>query len=184
MFPFLFNGMINGNNNRNIRNKRTNNNNQKVNNDFNTIFNSMFTTMVNDTGLINNIVDSVINSDVFSSMLTEVDNENLKIKEYNDKYVIEGNFPGINKKDIDIDYDKDRITIKVSRNKVYRNNTNTMVAFIQEGGDLVKSFYVPNTEESQIKAAFHSNILRICLPKQNVISEEGTIIDVDNFTET
>lgn len=209
MFPFLFGGMLNGmmnNNNYNNWNMNNNyNNNYNGNNNynngwnannsldlgesfantFNSVFTQVFTTLVNNTELIDNIVDSVINSDAISSMIDEIDELgeiDFKITNYSDKYLIEGNLPGIDKNSIDIDYENERVLIKVKKSQVFSNGVNTMVAFVQLGQNIEKSFYVPDVDKNKIRATYRDNVLKIYLPKKPK-EEEPTIIDVDSFTE-
>lgn len=212
IFNGMFNGMMNNNynngwnmnnNNWNMNNNYNNwnqnnnynngwNGNNNLNledtfaNTFNTVFTQVFSTLINNTDLIDDIVDSVINSDVVASMMDEIDGLgeiDFKITNYNDKYLIDGVLPGIDKKSIDIDYENERVLIKVKKSQVFSNGVNTMVAFVQPGENIEKSFYVPGVDKEQIRATYRDNNLKIYLPKKTK-EEEATIIDVDDFTES
>ena len=81
---------------------------------FNNIFNEVFTTLINNEELINGIVDTVMNSDVVNSLLDEEEEEEelkLEFRDYGDRYLIEGKIEGVDKKDIDVDYDNEHISI-------------------------------------------------------------------------
>ena len=45
---------------------------------------------------------------------------NLEFKDYGDRYLIEGAIEGVEKRDIDIDYDNEHISIKVKRDALRR----------------------------------------------------------------
>lgn len=80
---------------------------------FNNIFNEVFTTLINNEELINGIVDTVMNSDVVNSLLEEEEEEEelkLEFRDYGDRYLIEGKLEGVDKKDIDVDYDNEHIS--------------------------------------------------------------------------
>ncbi|GAB6168791.1 hypothetical protein JCM1393_12510 [Clostridium carnis] len=197
MFPFLVNGMINslfnnGNyNNNNFNNNYNNINSNQMNNLFNSplnntfggIFNQVFTSVINNQDLITDIVDTLLNNDTMNSILNSLEDLEMELKDYGDRYLIEGKLPGIDKKNIDIDYNNDHVLVKVKRKQVFSNGRNAMVAIMQEGNDIEKSFYVPNVNSNKIKAVFNSEVLRIYLPKKEIVESNGTIIDVDNFTK-
>lgn len=199
MLPFLLNNMLGGVNNNspnNYQNNYSNNyNNGYVNNynnmpkvgdafsSFGTIFNQVFTTLINNEEIIDNIIDNVMNSDLVNDIIDGLDEMNLELKNYDDRYVIEGVLPGISKKDIDIDYKNEHIEVTVKMNQVFSNGSNTMVAFVQPGRDLKKNFYVPNIDTSKIKAVYNSDLLRVYLPKKTKIETNAEIVDVVDFTD-
>ena len=121
MFPFYTNNDSSENNiNKNIKDNY-NNNYQDINSiissivgNFNTVFNQVLTTLVQNEDLINNIIDNVLNSDAVNSIIITIEEKsNFKLREYEDRYLIEGKLLGINKKDIDVDYENDHIKISV-----------------------------------------------------------------------
>ena len=148
------------------------------------MFNNMLS-VVNDRGLIDNIVDSILSNDNFQSMIESVDNMHnleLELKEYKDVFLVEGKLPGINKKDIDIDYLDDKLIIKVKRNQVFSNGYNTMIGIYQPNNDYTRIFYVPGIDAFKIKAVYTSEVLQIYLPKTTNIKQADSangIIDVD-----
>lgn len=200
MFPFLINnvmgGMFNESNN-NVNDNINNNFNNSYNyssfsngNDimgvlggtFNSVFNQVFTTLITNEDLINNIVDTVLNSDVVNSVLEGLDDElDFDFIDYGDRYLIEGKLVGLDKKNIDIDYENDHIRIKIKKNQVF-NNGNSVVAVFQEGSNLEKSYYVPNVEANRIQAVYNADVLRIYLKKRPAVDKDTTIIDVESFT--
>lgn len=178
------------NNQRNYNNKNNYNNgynNNPVNNIvggmslFGNIFNQVFTTVMNNTELIDNIVDSVLNSEVVSSMINEIDSFELEMEEYEDRYIVSGKFPGVEKKDIQIDYDYGELKIKSKRKQVFNNGTNTMIAIVDNRDDFEKVFKVENIDTTRIKAAYHDNNLKITLFKNN--EDIQPIIEVTSYTE-
>lgn len=92
------------------------------------------------------------------------------INNYDDKYVIEGMFPGINKRDIIIDYKDDYINIKVS-------GENYITAY-----DMFrKVFYVPGIDVSNMNISYKNDVLHFELPKLLLQQEEVEIIDVNYY---
>lgn len=149
---------------------------------FNSIFNDVFSTLINNEGLINSIVETVINSDVMNSLIEEEESEeeiDLEFRDYGDRYLIEGKLEGVNKKDIDVDYDNEHISIKVKRDAIKDNYFK--IAMLEEKDYAERSFYVPRVDSKRIQAVFNADVLRIYLKKLPEIEEGTTIIDVEEY---
>ena len=150
---------------------------------FNSIFNEVFTTLINNEELITNIVDTVVNSDIVSSLIEdEEDYEEIRLefRDYGDRYLIEGKLEGVSKKDIDIDYENEHISIKVKRNALKDNSIK--IAILQEKDYAEKSFYVPKVDQRRVQAVFNADVLRIYLKKLPEIEEGTTVIDIEDYT--
>ena len=149
---------------------------------FSSIFNDVFNTLINNEGLINSIVETIINSDAMSSLIEEEDEEEIKLdfRDYGDRYLIEGKLEGANKKDIDIDYENDHISIKVKR-QALKDNSLT-IAMIQDKDYAERSFYVPRVDPRRIQAVFNADVLRVYLKKLPEVDEGTTVIDVEEYS--
>lgn len=151
---------------------------------FNSIFNDVFSTLISNEGLINSIVDSVVNSDLVNSLMEEEEEEEIRLdfRDYGDRYLIEGKLEGASKKDIDIDYENEHISIKVKRDAL-RDNSLT-IAMIQEKDYAERSFYVPKVDPRRVQAVYNADVLRIYLKKLPEIEEGTTVIDVEDYTNS
>ncbi|NLZ35261.1 MAG: Hsp20 family protein [Clostridiales bacterium] len=195
MFPFYKNNAskvrkTNKSINNNFENSydKKNFSQQDINNIINSItgsFTTVFESLVQNEDLINNIIDNVLNSDAVNSLINAIEEKSyFKLREYDDSYLIEGKLFGVDKKDIDIDYEDNHIKISVKKNLNLSNkNDNMIMWFYQEGNVLEETYYVPNIDEKSIRAVYTSNILIIYLKKKRDIITDGEIIDVDDFTE-
>lgn len=153
---------------------------------FPVMLNNMFGEVMNDRGLIDNIVDSILSNDNFQSMVSNIDNMNgfdLQLKEYKDLFLVEGKLPGINKKDIDIDYTDNKLIIKVKRNQVFSNGYNTMIGIYQPGNDYQRIFYVPGVDCLKVKAVYAGEVLQVYLPKKYNIDNSSSVIEVEYKSE-
>lgn len=150
---------------------------------FNGIFNEVFNSLITNESLINSIVDSLLNSDIVNSIIEEEEEEeelNLEFRDYGDRYLIEGKLEGLNKEDIDIDYDNDHISIKVNREALKYGGL--PISILQDEDYIEKSFYVPRVDKKRIQAVYNADVLRIYLKKLPEVEEGTTIIDVENYT--
>lgn len=149
------------------------------------VFQSTFNTLMN-SDIIDNIVDSVFNNDAINNMINEIENMfsfDINLSERENEYIISGRLPGIRKQDIDIDYDNNYVTVKVTKNQFFSNGSNFSVVIMQPGEKQIKDFYVGNVDPYGIKAVFKNEMLTIKVPKKNRIDDHVTIINVDYTTE-
>lgn len=149
---------------------------------FNSIFNDVFNSLITNESLINSIVDSVLSSDIVNSIIEEEEEEDLKFdfRDYGDRYLIEGKLEGLNKEDIDIDYDNDHISIKINREALSKSGL--LISMIKDKDYIEKSFYVPRVDSKRVQAVYNADVLRIYLKKLPEAEEGTTIIDVENYT--
>ena len=148
------------------------------------VFSNVFTTVINNTELIDNIIDSVLNSEGMKGIISELENmtnAEITFNEYSTAYVIDGKLPGVEKKDLAIDYENNYITIKVVGNQIYSNGNNLTVAVINQNGDIEKDYYVKEANPSKIRAFFKNGNLKVIIPKKKPMENKNTIIDVKSY---
>ena len=148
------------------------------------VFSGTFNLISDGLNMIDNIIDNVINSEFMDNLVDNIENMsaiNVNFKEHKRAYTIECYLPGVNKENIDIDYENNYITLKIKRNMFYTNNQNIAMAVIQSGGDIEEDYYVENADAYNIKAVFKNETLKVLIPKNTYIGTDTTIIDVDNY---
>lgn len=168
------------------------------NNDFFNLFNQTFNTLMNNSNFIDSIVNSVFNSN-FIENLAQSFNENynnesndvirVNMKDQDNRYLIEGYFPGIERKDIIIDYKNSHIYLNVKRKQVFSNGYNMFMAVMRFGEDFKREFFVPNADITKLRASYKNYRLRLEIPKykeqivgktnESLLENENNIIDVD-----
>ena len=89
-----------------------------------------------------------------SPLLKEKEYMKTDIREYQNKYIMEIDLPGLKKEDIIINYENGY----VRRERFY--------------GEVKRSFYIGEKKESDIKANYESGILTITFPKEDILRNE------------
>lgn len=89
------------------------------------------------------------------------------IRESNDAYLIEAELPGVNKEDINVEYNNNYLTLSAKREDKATNVADNFVRRERYFGELKRSFYVDDIDENKIEASFKEGILRITLYKQS-----------------
>ncbi|OPX47055.1 Hsp20 family protein [Clostridium thermobutyricum] len=130
------------------------------------------------------MLNEINSSDFFEEEVDQGDIE-ISIKNEEDKYLIQGFFPGIQKKDIKIDYKDDYLFMKIKRKKVLSNRGNMSVMMISQFNDYKKKFYIPDNDISNLKVSFKNHKLNLEIPKiiYNFKEENPVIIDVLDYEE-
>lgn len=90
------------------------------------------------------------------------------IVEREDAYYVEAELPGFSKEDITINIDKNRLTIHAKReqkNEFKNEEDNRVIHRERSYGEFMRTFYLDNYDEDNIKAKLDNGILQIEIPK-------------------
>ena len=140
---------------------------------------------------IDSIIDNLISSDFVNNIVNDFDTQvdyDINFRDFGEYYLIKGLLPGLTAKDVSIDFEKNKAILTIRKRQVYKNNSNSVMAVIQTGGNLVKNFYIEEVDVTKLSASFDNSLLVITLPKVKKIQEnnkvegdEPVIIDVENY---
>lgn len=218
MFPFIFDNIKKGqgnnqsNNIRNYNNRHQDRRNKNImdNNSYNNysykeelinqnigdVITQVAGAIVTGSTIISNTIDTLLSSEGIERIANVLDGKiNARLIDDEDRYTIRVKLIGVQKKDIDIDYENDYLRIKVKKDMTFTNGSTMFIQIQTSGGDLESSFHVPNVDKNQIRATYNSNIglLKITLLKKYMgiegskfeanIEEFNEIIDIEEYTE-
>ncbi|PJI08384.1 MULTISPECIES: heat shock protein Hsp18 [Clostridium] len=144
--------------------KKNNNNNLMRRDDF---FDKMF--------------DNFFSNDFFApTSFTNTGNFNVDVQENEDNYIVAADLPGTKKENINLEYDNNYLTISAKREDIAENkdDKNNFVRRERSYGELKRSFYVDNIDETNIDASFNNGVLKIILPKKVKGKESSKQIDI------
>ena len=109
-----------------------------------------------------------------SPLLKEREYMKTDVREYQNKYIMEIDLPGLRKEDISINYENGYLTIKAAKNIELK--TEVYVRRERFYGEVKRSFYIGEKKETDIKANYESGILTISFPKEDSPKKEGQSI--------
>lgn len=98
------------------------------------------------------------------------------IREYQNKYIMEIDIPGVKKEDININYENGYLTIKVTKTVTFKPEV--YVRRERFYGEIKRSFYIGDKKETDIKASYSSGILTISFPKEDTIKKQNPNITI------
>lgn len=106
-----------------------------------------------------------------SPLLKEKEFMKTDIREYQNKYIMEIDIPGLKKEDININYDNGYLTIKAEKNIDLK--TEVYIRRERFYGEIKRSFYIGEKKETDIKANYENGILTISFPKEDTPKKIG-----------
>lgn len=105
-----------------------------------------------------------------SPLLKEKEYMKTDIREYQNKYIMEIDLPGLKKEDIIINYENGYLTIKAT--KTVNLKVEAYIRRERFYGEVKRSFYIGEKKESDIKANYENGILTITFPKEDILRNE------------
>ena len=103
------------------------------------------------------------------------------IKKVDGSYVLEAELPGFKKEDINIDIDKDCLTISAERKSEEKEDKgdNGFVRRERYYGAYTRSFNVSEIDAEGIKAAYENGVLTLTMPKKAPVKPESKHLEIE-----
>ncbi len=101
------------------------------------------------------------------------------IKENPEGYVVHAELPGVNKEDINIDYNNNYLTISAIKNNEFEEKKDNYIRRERSYGSVSRGFYINNIDKNSIKAKFDNGVLSVELPKKDLISNNENKILIE-----
>lgn len=90
------------------------------------------------------------------------------IYEKDGNYIIEADMPGLDKKDVSVDYDEGYLTIKASKTSEDKEENKNYIRQERFYGSMERKFYVGDIDESKVSASFKDGVLNVVVPKDTI----------------
>ena len=128
--------------------------------------------------LVDDLFDNFWNNDYHENYVKNCTQPATNVLETEKDFRIELMLPGFKKEDVQINYHKNLLTIKVDKEELREKNDESVKYSHREFGmyNFEKKFTVPNTVENEkIDANFDKGILSIVLPKKEEALEKAPV---------
>lgn len=133
----------------------------------------------NNKGLsINDMFNDFFNDDMLSEFNSS-GSFKTDIKENPEGYVVHAELPGVNKEDINIDYNNNYLTISAIKNNEFEEKKDNYIRRERSYGSVSRGFYINNIDKNSIKAKFDNGVLSVELPKKDLISNNENKILIE-----
>lgn len=124
----------------------------------------LFFPFVNDGGLIENFLNGQGIADMFNRENTI--NPAFDISETEEEYMLTGEIPGIDAKDLDISLSDSVLTVKGEKKKEKEEKNKNYYCTERYYGAFERSFHIPEAVKTdELNATYNNGILKLTLPK-------------------
>ncbi|UXR86917.1 Hsp20/alpha crystallin family protein [Staphylococcus felis] len=132
----------------------------------------------------NNSFFDVNTTDIFKALDNVFSNHQsmtTDIKELEDRFVVEAALPGMNKKDINIHFDQNILTIEARHHSEHHQNDEEgrWIQRERQTSHMKRQFTFNHIDRDHIKASYTNGMLNITLPKLNNQSHTNSNIEID-----
>lgn len=127
--------------------------------------------------IFNSMMEEFFTPESFPSM--NMEGIKVDIKEKDEEYILEGEIPGVDKKDIKLELRDDILSISVERDEQIKEERENYIRKERRSGILQRSFYLDNIKKDEIKAKFKDGILYVRLPKNKSSQPKNNQIEIE-----
>ncbi|MQS76659.1 Hsp20/alpha crystallin family protein [Companilactobacillus halodurans] len=145
--------------------------------------------MANDIMDRNNLMRNWFNNDswmngvpsIFDNNFPEDSNLKTDIKETDKDYEVHVDMPAFDKKNIDINYENDVLTVSGHRDSFNNHNDKNgdMIMSERSSGRFMRQYHLPAVDQENIQASYDKGVLQITLPKLEDKKDSGHHVDID-----
>lgn len=116
--------------------------------------------------------------DFFGNGFSHFDNFNTDVIDQGDSYLLQAELPGFKKEEINIDLDKETLTISAEQNEEKKRSRDNYIRQERRYNSYRRSFHIPGIRKEEISASYHNGVLEITLPKENAEIAETKRIEI------
>lgn len=103
------------------------------------------------------------------------------VEEKQNEYNVKVDLPGVDKKDIHLDFDQGVLTVQASRNRESNEKADdgSFLRKERSTGSYLRRFMLDDVNDEKIKASYDKGVLTIHLPKKENAVKSGKTISID-----
>lgn len=118
--------------------------------------------------------------DYFDRFFTDEGNFNVDIKENDDAYMLEADLPGLDKENIQLDYNNNVLSIRAEQevSTEAKDEDSNYIRRERSSRSYNRQFLIKDVDEDKITAEFENGVLKVQLPKKEVDAQETKKIDI------
>jgi HSP20 family protein len=126
-----------------------------------------------------NVLDDFFSSDWPLKRSLAFDTFKVDVRDNGSEYLIDAEMPGIDKKDIKVEFDDDgKLLISVTKDESGEEKEGNYIHKERRSVSMSRSIYLSDADRNGIKAKLNDGLLSIAVPKEEKIGKSVTI-DVD-----
>lgn len=116
----------------------------------------------------NNFIDDFFNDSYSFDNALEASTFKVDVEEKEDAFIVEAELPGINKDDVEVQYDEGKLSIMVNHDesKEEKDEERNFIHKERKTTSMSRSMYFENVDEENFEASLENGILTIKVPKK------------------
>ena len=123
----------------------------------------------------NSMVDDYIDDNPSLVPSRKTEDFKLDVKERDDEYIVDAEFAGYNKEDIQINFNYNILVISAVKNEEINEENERYIHRERSFSSVERQLYFPNIAEGNITARFKNGILQVHIPKVKELETEKVI---------
>ncbi len=124
------------------------------------------------------MIDDFFNSNWMSKRNFMRDTFKVDVQEEADKYLVEAEMPGIDKKNINIEIDEGNLRVSAVTEENINEEKKNYIHRERRRSSMSRSIYLKDAKSEDIKASLENGVLKITVPKESR-SNNSIKIDID-----
>jgi HSP20 family protein len=128
-----------------------------------------------DFGDFYSMVDDFFNSWPYKRSMMK-DSFKVDVQELDNKYLVEAELPGVDKNEVNIEMNEERLTISVKREESINEEKKNYIHKERRFSSMSRSIYLEDAKSEGIKANLENGVLKITVPKE---SRPGKSVKID-----
>lgn len=101
------------------------------------------------------------------------------VRETEKEYIVEAELPGLEKDNININYNKGLLTISVKQDVIVDEEKENFIRKERRTGAFERRFYLEGVDEEKISATYKNGLLTVKLPKKEAGLQRGRTIPIN-----
>jgi HSP20 family protein len=124
-----------------------------------------------------NLMDDFFNDNFLRNGSLRADTFKLDVKDQGSAFLVEAELPGIKKEEIQLSYENEYLTIKVSRSEEKKEEKENYVHRERRQSSMERTVYMKGIDAGKIEASLEEGVLKMVLPKKEA-PEKGQKIEI------
>ena len=127
---------------------------------------------------VDQFFENFFNDAIFPHYYSHSGMMHVDIKETDEAFELEADLPGVDKEQVSIETDHDRLTITVNQDEKNEEKQDHYIRKERRVCSMARTFDLENIDVDKIKAVMEKGVLRLTLPKQTPVVIKNRKIDI------
>ena len=120
---------------------------------------------------VENLFNSFFRDSFFPTLIQNVGEMKVDIKETDNSYILEADLPGVKKNDLQVEFEDNCLSISVIRDEQVEEKKENYLRRERRYNSISRTFTFENVNQEEISAKYENGVLTVTLPKKEIQSK-------------